>query len=84
MAVKYPDAKKREALRTEFNVNNSNWMVLKERANNITGKLPMLPVRLFGEKTNAEVMKEFGLSSTRQASKIRNHRKPLPKTDTSS
>lgn len=44
----------------------------------IIGKLPIRAVRLGGEMTNKQFMEAHGLSSERQASKVRNHRIPMP------
>lgn len=62
----------------EFNPNLEAWSVIPPdmRVNNIKGKVPKLKAKLGGNKTNAELAKEWGISD-RQASKVRNHKKTL-------
>jgi hypothetical protein len=78
MAVKYSNAEKRAAQAKEFGTNLSNWAGhYVGKHNNITGVLPKLKPKLGGTKTNAQLAKEWDVTP-RQASKIRNHKRPLP------
>ncbi len=78
MAVRPIDPRDKARLLKEFGVSLDNWNIILQhnRVGNVNGKVPSLRAKLGGTKTNAELAKEWGVS-TRQASKIRNHRKPM-------
>lgn len=61
----------------EYLANTDNWAQWPA-VENIHGKLPPCTARLGGDKSNATLAEEWHVS-VRQASKIRNGRRPAPR-----
>ena len=84
---------RRDKAKRDSSVNLDNWMQILQsnRMGNITGKPPQLKAKLGGVKTNREYADDLNKRfdnlnpdtgvpfSLRQANKIRNYRKSMPK-----
>jgi len=73
------DPRDKARLVKEGGCNLDNWNVILQhnRSSNVTGEVPQLKAKLGGQLTNKELAAKWGVS-TRQASKIRNHKIPIP------
>lgn len=73
------DARDKTRVLNELGTNLDNWPVILQhnRTDNIKGQVPQLKAKLGGQLTNKELAAKWGVTP-RQASKIRNHKKPVP------